>query len=699
MKRTISAGLGLYCIAAALGLFLRPGLAERLLVSWLAGFLFLAFALSYTALFVKDRSPRLYFSFIVLLTIGLNFLIQRSGGAGSPLLSLYFLVTTAAAFRHRNWAYPVAGLILVIEAMNLLLTGHADSLRWYVFSGFAASLAGVAFLTSHVTHRIKSEAKWARDSYEKLLSDADAVDPLAGGTNVEALAGERRQATNVSVARERESAFGEMFDIIAGFVPAHTYALFLNDRDDGILTLRGVRSRNNAIPSGAVELAWGSGLIGICAARKQPQYLPYMVIPAKSLGYYSRELPVKSFLAVPIMQGEHISGVLAVDSLENDAFPSELQDMLVRFSPFFSQIIEKYRISLEMDIRAKNFAALHEMSSVLSSSLDISEVFEKLAVRLQSVVPYDYCAFLLYDETTNEASFSTLRGYDARFSGKRFSLEQSVILSHIKNEWGYGRIVSIHYPDLGDRGREIGLFPLKELRKPLKSLYGRPLVARNKFIGAAFLAAVRPRAFTEYHRNFMDTLLNQASMVADNSMLHKNIMDIARTDGLTGLLNHRTFMEKLAVEYKRIDREPRPFSILLMDIDKFKNVNDKYGHPVGDVAIRTVAGALKETARGSDFVARYGGEEFAVGMVDTDSKGAFRMGERIRKLLEKTLVTRVPDGELRVTVSIGVSSFPEDTKDVADLVTFADNALYQAKRSGRNRVCLHRDVEPVTSGA
>jgi diguanylate cyclase (GGDEF)-like protein len=130
-----------------------------------------------------------------------------------------------------------------------------------------------------------------------------------------------------------------------------------------------------------------------------------------------------------------------------------------------------------------------------------------------------------------------------------------------------------------------------------------------------------------------------------------------------------------------------------MDIDKFKNVNDKYGHPVGDIAIKTVAKVLKETARGSDFVARYGGEEFAVGMVDTDSRGAAQMGERIRKILEKTLVTSVFDGELRVTVSIGVSSFPQDTKNWADLVTMADDALYQAKRSGRNRICLFRDVK------
>ncbi len=700
MKKVVSAGLGLYCIASGLGLFLRPGLAGIVLIVWLAGFLFLVFALSYAALFAKDRYPGLYFSFIVLGTVGLNFLIQMTGGAGSPLFPLYFLVTTAAAFQHRAWAYPVAALIVVIEAMNLLLTGRSEPRQWYAFSGFAASLAGVAFITSHVMHRIRSEAKIATDSYEKLLSDADAVDPLAGGTNVEALTGERRQATNVSVAREREGAFSALFDTISGFVPAHTYALFLNDRDDGTFTLRGVRSQSKAIASGAVEIAGGSGLIGICAAQKQPQYLPYMVVSTKSLGYYSREVPVRSFLAVPITQGERVAGVLVVDSLENDAFPGELQDTLIRFVPFFSQIIEKFRISLEMDIRARNFAALHDMSSVLSSSLDISEVLDKLAVQVRSVVPYDFWAFLLYDDKTNEAVFASLRGYDPRFSGKRFPLEQSAILAHMLNEWLVRRIISIHNdPDLGNRGREIGLFPMKEFRQPLKSLFGRPLVARDKFIGAAFLASIRSNAFTEYHRNFMDTLLNQVSMVVDNSMLHQSIRDMARTDGLTGLLNHRTFMEKLSEEYKRIDRDPRPFSVLLMDIDKFKNVNDKYGHPVGDVAIRTVAKVLKETARGSDFVARYGGEEFAVGMVDTESKGALQMGERIRKLLEKTLVTRVHDGELRITVSIGVSSLPEDTKNVADLVTLADNAMYQAKRSGRNRVCLHRDCEPVKSGA
>ncbi len=692
MRRIIVPGLTLYCVVSGLGLFLRPDLAGRLLLPWLAGFTFLAFTLSYASLFTKERSNGFYY--VILGIVGLNFIIQKTGGFGSPFFPLYFFLICAAAVQHRSWAYLVAGLALAIEALNLYLIGKTDRSLWTAFGIFASALAGTAVIVSYTARRLRTAAQSARESYEKLISDADAVDPLAGGTSVEALTDRRRQATHVSVAREREGAFSALIDMISGIVPAHTYALFLDDRGDGVFSLRGIRSQSRSVSSGTVEVSRGSGLIGIAAAQNQPQYLPYMVIPPRSLGYYTADAPVKSFLALPIAQNDRVSGVLVVDSLEHDAFPTETQQTLSRFIPFFVQIIEKIRISLEMDIRAKNFAALHEMSSILSSSLEINEILEKLTSEVRSVVPYDFCAYLLYDEQTGEAVIRALRGYDGRFLGHRFQLRESAILAHMHAQWNERSVVNIyHVPDLGDRGREIGLFPLKELQLPLKSLFGRPLVAHGKFIGAAFLASVRTNTFTEYHRSFMDTLLNQVSMVVDNSMLHQSIRNMARTDGLTGLLNHRTFMEKLAEEYRRLDREPRPFSILIMDIDKFKNVNDKYGHPVGDVAIKTVARVLKDAARGSDFVTRYGGEEFAVGMVDTDSRGAAQLGERIRKILEKTLVTTVFDGELRVTVSIGVGSFPEDTKNCAELVTLADTALYQAKNSGRNRLCLFRDVK------
>ena len=680
-----------YSIVSSLGLFLHQGLSSSYLIYWIAGLVLLIFIVSYRALFTKDHSHG--FTFFVLAIIGLNFSMQLTGGLASPLFPLYILPVLLAAFLHRTWAYPVTGLILGIEAFNLYFSGNGAPNQWYLFSGFSATLTGVAVIAAYFANRIRRETKLAKDSYAKLLSDANSVDPLAHGTGVEALTEKRRQATYISMAREREGAFGTLIDIISSLVPAHTYALFLDDHNEGVFSLRCIRSQSHTIASTSVEFMKGNGLIGICAAQNQLQYLPEMVIPSRSLGYYSQDLSIQSFLAVPISQEGLVAGVLVLDSLDRDAFPLNIQEILNRFIPFFRQIIENIRISLENDMRAKNFEALHEMSSILNSSLEIHEVLDRLTPQIRSVVPFDFCVFLLYDENNRDVVITSLQGYDAKLVGTRFPLEQSAILSHMYKQWNERRSVSIHHdPDLGDRGREIGLFPLRELQQPIKSLFCRPLVAAEKFIGAALLSSVRSNTFTEYHRNFMDTLLNQVSMVVDNSLLHRSIRDMARTDGLTGLLNHRTFMEKLSEEYKRLDRDPRPFSILLVDIDFFKKVNDTYGHPFGDVALTRVANVLKDVARGSDFVARYGGEEFAVGMVDTDSRGAHQLAERVRKIVENMTITagRV---ECRVTLSIGVASFPSETKILEELLGFSDLALYHAKRTGRNRVCLYKEAK------
>jgi diguanylate cyclase (GGDEF)-like protein len=429
-------------------------------------------------------------------------------------------------------------------------------------------------------------------------------------------------------------------------------------------------------------------------------------------------MPVKSILAIPIVQDNNTIGVLVVDSLEGGAFSLETQDLLARFTPFFIQIIEKIRVSQELNARATTFAAMHEISAVLNSSLELDDILGRLAKKINVLVSYDCCVFVQYDDRNRtiavvhqsgpvsftgpsrsvvqmiaSAAKSIGGGTAEKEDHRPLPVEQGTLINQMLSQWEQRQSAPYHFSDLGER-KVIGLFDTtSRLSEQLRSLSCWPLVTGEKFIGAFFLGSRRAHAFSESHRNILDTLTNQVALVMDNAILHRQISNLARTDGLTGLLNHRTFMEKLAEEYKRLDREPRPFSILLMDIDKFKGVNDKYGHPVGDVAIKAVAKVLKDTARGSDFVARYGGEEFTVGMVDTDSRGAEQMGERIRKILEKTLVTRVSDGELRVTVSIGISSFPEDTKNRADLVTLADNALYQAKRSGRNRVCLFRDVK------
>jgi two-component system, cell cycle response regulator len=169
------------------------------------------------------------------------------------------------------------------------------------------------------------------------------------------------------------------------------------------------------------------------------------------------------------------------------------------------------------------------------------------------------------------------------------------------------------------------------------------------------------------------------------------------TDGLTGLYNHRHFEDRLAEEFRRAQRYSDPVSLLMLDLDHFKAVNDRFGHPFGDLVLRTTAELLRTSLRDPDICSRYGGEEFAIILPKTHLQGALAVSERIvRAMRQKTYAVAdlpaVPDAtDLRVTVSIGIAFYP--AKDVTSpdlLVKFADEALYRAKREGRDTVCLYQ---------
>jgi diguanylate cyclase (GGDEF)-like protein len=565
-------------------------------------------------------------------------------------------------------------------------------------------------------YRIRSEADQAKDAVKRMEEKADAVDPLAEPAKLEALMPQSRQAANLRTARDREANFADLLDMMRLIVPVHTYVLFVKERREGMemFVLRACRteSKGEVVPVGtALDPAAGKTGIDLCAERLKSQYLPELSGDAvQFLGYYVRDVknsPVRSAMIIPILSKdeESVVAVLAADKVTTDSFSPETQEILKRFSAFFLEVIENTQLSLDLKTRADHFGALHAISTDLNESLKFSEIMAKIIPQIKSVVPFDFCACLLKTEKEGKTllELTVLDGYAREMEGRTFPIEDSAVASFMLKHWKGNGTTTFYTRDYGDRGKDIGLFPFRELQKPIQSLYGRLLVANDDINGVLFLASLRPDTFSEYNRNYLlDTLMNQVAMVANNSLLHRKIEDQAMTDGLTGLLNHRTFMGKLTEKYRELERNPRPFSILLMDIDKFKLVNDKYGHPVGDVAIKAVARILLETIRGTDFVARYGGEEFAAGMVETDIRGAEQMAERVRSIMEKTMITRVHDGELRCTLSIGVVSFPQDTENMANLVNMADEALYHAKRSGRNRVSLYRDSlknpgEPVQS--
>jgi diguanylate cyclase (GGDEF)-like protein len=173
------------------------------------------------------------------------------------------------------------------------------------------------------------------------------------------------------------------------------------------------------------------------------------------------------------------------------------------------------------------------------------------------------------------------------------------------------------------------------------------------------------------------------ALVKTNKELHK----LSITDGLTGLLNRKHILELLDREISRSRRYGHPVSVLMLDIDHFKNVNDTYGHQTGDAVMRRLADCLCETVRENDLVGRYGGEEFLILLPDSNARNSAQTAQRIRKMVQD-LEIETSNENVSVTVSIGVSSYPQYGQDANAVICAADAALYQAKSSGRNQVVL-----------
>jgi diguanylate cyclase (GGDEF)-like protein len=245
----------------------------------------------------------------------------------------------------------------------------------------------------------------------------------------------------------------------------------------------------------------------------------------------------------------------------------------------------------------------------------------------------------------------------------------------------------LYFSDLKDN--RIPVLPFKTARAG--SIFMLPLLYERELLGMLIFLSEKDRALNSYQLELLEVLGNQASLSLANAKFHHELEQLAITDGLTGLYNHRHFQEKLSSELRRLRRFSDPLSLLLVDIDFFKKVNDSYGHPAGDEILRGVAKIIRGTVRHIDIPARYGGEEFAAILLGTNRDGARKMAERLRRAVTENRCS-VNGKDLTVTVSIGSATSPSDAETHEQIIEKADQALYHAKRTGRNRCVLWDDI-------
>ncbi len=222
----------------------------------------------------------------------------------------------------------------------------------------------------------------------------------------------------------------------------------------------------------------------------------------------------------------------------------------------------------------------------------------------------------------------------------------------------------------------------------LKSFLTLPLVGEGEILGCISLNSDQPNAFDAQDLQFFSVIGYQMAATLKHFQRLSSVKNMAIYDTLTGLHNRRYFEERLEVETKKCFCSNTPLSLVMLDIDFFKKVNDTFGHTEGDQVLCKVSSLLKTSVRKKDTVARYGGEEFILILPEARLEESFVIAERIRRLVESTLF-EVGKAQVNLTVSMGISNFPSHrAKSKEELTEMADQALYDAKRGGRNRVCI-----------
>jgi len=333
--------------------------------------------------------------------------------------------------------------------------------------------------------------------------------------------------------------------------------------------------------------------------------------------------------------------------------------------------------ALSLEKKEGKYRLLNDVASLLSSTLSLDRVTEYILEDALRVVGKTESALLFLVDTKRQELNLVASRMDSNIA--RVKAKKGDIL----DEWVFKQRQCLLIEDIKKDFRFSEERVMKHQRS-FRSLVSSPLVEEKKVVGIVRLEHSRPHNYTSEDLRLLDILCDLGVAALENARLYKQMLDLAITDGLTGLYLRRYFMDRLKEELSRSLRNELKCAFLMVDIDNFKEYNDRYGHTAGDIVLKTLSNVLRRFAE-NGVLCRYGGEEFSMLLPETSKRKARDIAEEIRKAVEKETI------ELRrlrtnISVSIGVAVFPEDARVQDELILKADERLYMAKRHGRNRV-------------
>ena len=332
--------------------------------------------------------------------------------------------------------------------------------------------------------------------------------------------------------------------------------------------------------------------------------------------------------------------------------------------------------------QARRLAVLSDISRAANSVLEPRKVMEIVMERAQDLIQAQAWSLLLVDEKDHTLSFELVMGEKVdEVSNYRIKIGQGVA----------GWVVQYKRPLIINDVRKDRRFDARvDLLTGYKtrSVLCAPLISRGRIIGAVELLNKRRGPFNDDDLQMVMTLVEPGAIAIENAILYQKSAELTVTDDLTKLFNSRYLNVHLRREIKRSRRYGVPVSLIFLDLDGFKMVNDTYGHLSGSRALYEVGQILQETVREIDVVSRYGGDEFTIILPQTGAAGAKTIAERIRTLIAEHVFLTDLNFDVRLTASFGVSTFPDHGQTREELIQRADKAMYLVKDRGKNGVAL-----------
>lgn len=424
-----------------------------------------------------------------------------------------------------------------------------------------------------------------------------------------------------------------------------------------------------------LKMKFGQGIVGEVAkasktfvandVRTHPKYLAF------------GQTCTMAEVAIPLKISRKTIGVLDVQCNKVGVFDPNSVRVLELIADRLSAALHNARLYNDATTHAKELAVSFSIAQSVVSTLELDDVLHRVLKVIRQTFGFANVAILLVDKKQNELYIKAAHGY-SRYITKKVRLS----ITRKEGVTGYVAATGKMYyaPD-------ISKVPFYYKGKAtIKSEAAIPLKIKGEVIGVLDIESDQLNAFSERDLRIFSVFASQAAVAIENARLFDETKSLSLTDGLTKIANRRHFDLIVDSEIRKARSYSRPLSLAMVDLDDFKYFNDRYGHQAGDKILIRIAQNIRRNIRDTDFVARYGGEEFVIVFPETNNLTSLKVAERIRSAISSGTINLAGKRSRKITVSIGVATYPAAGLTTIELISNADRALYRAKTLGKNRV-------------